>query len=132
MKIVIIGLIPILVVIVEAAIHAYIIEKKKKDPKQNKAFTTMRTLFYISVVIGLTGPDYSWWALYWLGNVVATRWGLFDYALNIFRGKDIDHLGDITWDDKIEAQINSGILMAVKLLVVVGTTISGIIILERL
>jgi hypothetical protein len=115
-------------IIIEASIHWYIIEKKKKDPKQNSVFTFMRTFIYVILAGTLPGVTYSItfvWVLASLGwglAILILRWAIFDYALNLMRpGKKLWHLGDITIDDKFEAKIDWRVLLVLKTLAVIAT-----------
>ena len=119
----------VLTILIEAAIHWYIIERKKKDPKDNVAFTTLRTFFYIGVASYFAGVAYAWTIDYvfklvlWVGIVTVMRWALFDYALNIMRGKELFYLGDETFDDKIEKLLNGWLLLTFKALAFIGCSL---------
>jgi hypothetical protein len=115
-------------VVLEATIHWYIITKKKRDPKKDGAIMAMRTIIYIAIAMGFAGAAYEWSLenvlrlLGWISAVVMIRWSVFDYALNLMRGKDLFHLGDITWDDKIESKINGYLLLVLKLITFAGVS----------
>lgn len=110
-------------VVIEAAIHWYVIEKKRKDPKDNVAFTFTRTMLYIFIATAFAGATYQWTLDYvflligWCGSVAIVRWSLFDYLLNLMRGKPLYYLGNETIDDKIEAKFNGTLVLIVKLVV---------------
>jgi len=108
-------------ILLEAGIHWFIIEKQKRDPKKDGLFTFMRTLVLVGVGIACAGAVYSYTfsAIYpilvWWGYILITRWSMFDYFLNVFRGKELFYLGNITFDDKIEAKINPILLLTLKM-----------------
>ena len=116
-------------ILIEAAIHWYIIERKKKDPKDNDALMILRTFFYVGVASYFAGVAYIWTLDYilklllWVAIVVTMRWSLFDYALNIMRGKELFYLGDETFDDKIEKLLNGWLLLTFKALAFIGCSL---------
>ena len=105
---------------IEAAIHWYLISKKRQDPKKNRVFSIMRTLVLFCVGVGIAGAANSWaWAdIYptaaWVGYILVVRWAVFDYILNVFRRKPLFYLGDITIDDRIERNIDGTVLLIIK------------------
>jgi hypothetical protein len=116
-------------ILIEAAIHWYFIERLKKDPKDNDALMILRTLFYVGVASWFAGVAYVWTldyifkSLLWVAIVVTMRWALFDYALNIMRGKPLFYLGNETIDDKIEKLLNGWLLLTFKALVFIGCSL---------
>ena len=113
-------LIILAVILAESGIHWYIIEKKKRDPKRDFVFKSLRTLILLSVGVAMAGAAYSWdWqdiypTFAWVGYIVVVRWALFDYFLNIARKKPLFYLGNVTIDDRIERKINGWVLLAIK------------------
>lgn len=109
-------------VILETVAHWFIIERCKEDPKDNIAFTFTRTVLYIALGTAWAGPAYQWTIEYviillsWVGIIVAVRWVLFDYVLNLLRGKPFFYLGDKTWDDRLEAKVNTWLLLGIKVI----------------
>ena len=122
-------------ILIETLIHWYIIERKHRDPKDNEAFTIMRTLFYIGIASAFAGVAYQWTLDYifkllmWLGIVVAMRWALFDYVLNLLRGKPLFYLGNVTFDDKLEQKINGWLLLTFKSLTYIGISLLILLVL---
>jgi len=116
-------------ILIEAAIHWYIIERRKKDPKDNDALMILRTFFYVGVASYFAGVAYVWTLDYilklllWVAIVVTMRWALFDYALNIYRRKPLFYLGDETFDDKIEKLLNGWLLLTFKALAFIGCSL---------
>ena len=126
----------IVLILIEALVQSYIIEKKNKDPKESSIFGIFRGLIYVGTAVGIVGPQYSlmdeWPVLIWLAFAVIARWAIFDYALNTFRGifgkrKPWDYLGNQTFDDKIERKINSTVLLIMKTIVLAGAVTTMIL-----
>lgn len=127
-----IGIIVIsLVVILEATIHWYVIEKRNEDPKKNRLLMFYRTGLYLILSIILTGAVYSWSEIlplvFWLAVILGTRYALFDYALNLMRGKPIYHLGNITLDDRIESKIDGKLLLFIKSTIYLAVAVASIV-----
>ena len=120
----------IAIVIIEALIHWYVIERMHKDPKDNDGLMVIRTIAYIGLAAFLAGVSYHWTLDYIIslfvcvGLLVGVRWALFDYALNLMRGKPLYYLGNETIDDKIERKFNGLHLLILKIVVLIAAFIT--------
>jgi hypothetical protein len=94
----------------------------------------MRTLLYIAICGSFAGVAYEWtWQYYgiimlWIAIAVSVRWALFDYILNLMRGKPLFYLGQETIDDIIESKFNEVALFIIKMVVLIAVLLSIIVI----
>jgi len=96
----------LILVICHAAIDWYRIEKLKKQIDH-----PVETVLFVAVAATGTMIVMNWW---FVALALGVRLLIFDYALNLMRGKNWDYLGEGAQTDKLLKKLNKWVVLAFR------------------